>query len=113
MSEEDTEPSQPESLRVAARYGDTEVTLVVEGSLDRSSSERFRAWVDEALGGRPRSIVVDARALTAVDSSGLAALLRARHAAIEAGVAFRLSDPSSALRHAVDVAGFQALLPEE
>jgi anti-anti-sigma factor len=113
MSEEDTEPSQAESLRVAARYGGTEVTLIVEGSLDRSSSAPFRAWVEEALGGRPRSIVVDAGALTAVDSSGLAALLRARYAATEAGVAFRLRDPSSALRRAVELAGFQALLPDE
>lgn len=37
------------------------------------------------------SITVDARGLTFIDSSGLTALLRAREAAVDAGVAFRLS----------------------
>jgi anti-anti-sigma factor len=110
---EDEEPSQAELLHVEVRDDGTEVTVIVEGSLDSSSSEQFRACVVEALGRRPGSIAVGARGLTYVDSSGLAALLRARHAAIEAGVAFRLSDVSSALRLAAEVAGFQALLPDE
>jgi anti-anti-sigma regulatory factor len=49
----------------------------------------------------------------AVDSSGLAALLRARHAVTEAGVAFRFRRPSPALRRAVELSGFQALLADE
>jgi hypothetical protein len=40
-------------------------------------------------------------------------LVRARHAASEAGVAFRVSDASPALRNVAEEAGFQALLPDE
>jgi hypothetical protein len=39
--------------------------------------------------------------------------LRVRHAASEAGVAFRVSDASPALRHVAEEAGFQDLLPDE
>jgi hypothetical protein len=40
-------------------------------------------------------------------------LVRARRAASEAGVAFRVSDASPALRHVAEEAGFEALLPDE
>ena len=110
---EDAVPTYIESLNVETWQGRTEATVTVAGSLDQHSSASFRACVDEAVGTRPGSIAVDARGLTYVDSSGLAALLRARHAASEAGVAFRLSDPSSALRLTAELTGFQALLPDE
>jgi len=50
---------------------------------------------------------------TAVDSSGMAGLLRVRHAVTDAGVAFRVSDASPALRRVAELAAFQALLPDE
>jgi hypothetical protein len=40
-------------------------------------------------------------------------LVRARHAASEAGVAFRITDASPTLRHVAEEAGFEALLPDE
>jgi fermentation-respiration switch protein FrsA (DUF1100 family) len=49
-----------------------EVTVVVEGGLDRSGAERLRAYVMEALGKRPAVLTIDASALTSVDSVGLA-----------------------------------------
>jgi anti-anti-sigma factor len=110
---EDAVPSYIDSVHVEARHGGTEVTvIVVEGSLDQHSSASFRACVDEALGTRPGSVAVDARGLTFVNASGLAALLRARHAACEAGAAFRVSDASPALWHVAELAGLQGLLPD-
>jgi anti-anti-sigma factor len=85
----------------------------LEGSLDQHSSASFRECVDEAVGARPACVVADARSLTFVDASGLAALVRARRAASEAGVAFRVRDASPALRHVAEEAGFAALLPDE
>jgi anti-anti-sigma regulatory factor len=58
-------------------------------------ARRPRTCVDEALGARPTFVVVDARGLSFVDASGLAALVRARHAS-EAGVAFRVSEEEAA-----------------
>jgi ABC-type transporter Mla MlaB component len=82
---EDAEFWQAETLRVVViREGD-EVTVVVDGRLDRSGAERFRSCVMEALGNRPAVLAVDAGALTSVDSPGMAGLLRVRHAVIDAG----------------------------
>jgi anti-anti-sigma factor len=101
-----------ESLNIETRQGRTKATITVAGSLDQHSSGSFRACVDEALATRPAFVAVDARALTLVNAAGLAALLRARHAASEAGVAFRITDASPALRHVAELAGFRGLLPD-
>jgi anti-anti-sigma factor len=110
---EDADLWQPERLRVVViREGDV-VTVVVEGRLDRSGAERFRSCVMKALGKRPAMLAVDASALTSVDSPGMAGLLRVRHAVTDAGVVFGLSGVSPALRQAAELAGFEALLPDE
>ena len=101
------------SLDIETSQGRTKATVTLEGSLDQHSSASFRDCVDEALGARPTFVVVDAQGLTFVDASGLAALVRARRAASEAGVAFRVSDASPALRHVAEEAGFRALLSDE
>jgi anti-anti-sigma factor len=115
MSEdaEDADPWQAEPLHVAVFREGGEVTVVIDGRLDRSGAERFRSCVMEALGKRPAMLAVDASALTSVDSPGMAGLLRVRHAVIDAGVVFRISDASRALRHVAEDAGFEALLPDE
>jgi anti-sigma B factor antagonist len=76
-----------------------------------TGTQRFWAFVTEALAEDPRAITVDA--LEFIDSSGLLALLRARDAAVEAGVAFHVSDPSPALRRLVEVTGVKDLLPDQ
>jgi anti-anti-sigma factor len=87
--------------------------LTVAGILYGAGSDPVRERVEQALRTRPESIVVDAAAVTSVDASGFASLLRARHVAFEAGVALRVTNPSPALRHVAEVAGFSALLSEE
>lgn len=113
MSAGAVDPEQAETLRVVViREGDV-VTVVIEGRLDRSGAERFRSCVMEALGRRPAVLTVDASALTSVDSPGMAGLLRVRHAVTDAGVTIGLRGASPALRHVAELAGFQALLPDE
>lgn len=101
------------SLDIETVRGRNRATVTLEGSLDQHSSAAFRECVDEALGVRPALVAVDARGLTFVDATGLAALVRARRAANEAGVVFRVSDASPALRYVAEEAGFQALLADE
>ena len=107
---DDTEPSPADVLYVATSYGDRTATIVLVGEFDMSCAAHFWASVSEALGTRPRSVTVEARGLTFIDSAGLQALMRAREAAGEAGAAFRVSDPSPALRRVVEVTGTMELL---
>jgi anti-sigma B factor antagonist len=83
------------------------------GEFDMTVTESFWAHVSEALETQPVSITVEARGLTFIDSSGLAALIRACEAAGEAGAAFRVSEPSPALRRMVEITGTVDLLRGE
>ena len=107
------EPFRAELLRIEVRYQDRDATVVVEGAFDTTGAERFVASVVDALETHPEAIVVDANGLTFIDSSGLTALLRSRAAAGVAGVGFRVSERSPALRRAIDVAGIEVLLADE
>jgi anti-anti-sigma regulatory factor len=64
------------------------------GEFDITGTERFWARVNEAVEARPVSVTIEARGLTFVDSSGLAAMVRAHEVATEAGVRFRVGEPS-------------------
>jgi anti-sigma B factor antagonist len=103
----------PELLRVEATGDDTDPVIVVDGELDASGTRWFEGCVAAALQKRPGSIAIDAGGLTYMDSSGLRSFLIARAAAEEAGVAFRISQPSPALRHVVERTGLTGRLLDE
>jgi anti-anti-sigma factor len=103
----------PELLRVEATGDDTDPVIVVEGELDASGTRWFEGCVAAALQKHPGSIAIDAGGLTYMDSSGLRSFLVARAAAEEAGAAFRISQPSPALRHVIERTGLQGQLLDE
>jgi anti-sigma B factor antagonist len=103
------EPRPSELLRVEVR-GDREAVVAVDGELDASETQRFTARVGEALERDPASLAIDAGRLTYIDSSGLRSLLLARAAAIQAGVAFYISEASPVLRHLAERTGLRGLL---
>jgi anti-anti-sigma factor len=104
----DVEPSVGDVLYA---YGDAAVAL--QGEFDLTGTDRFRSCVTEALATHPRSLIVDAHRLTFIDSCGLKALLHARAAATDAGVAFRVSEPSPTLRWRAEITGLEDLLEDE
>jgi anti-sigma B factor antagonist len=104
----------PAELRVGARYEGAEAIVAVDGDLDHSTADRFLACILEALDTKPRSVTVDAHAVTFTDSTGLSALLRAHGLAFVDRVDFRIRDPSPRLRELVEVSGTKdLLLPDE
>jgi anti-anti-sigma factor len=109
---DEVEPSLSDALYVEVNY-DSAASIVVVGEFDMTGTARFGASVSEALATDPPSITVEARGLTFIDSSGLAALIRAREAADEAGVAFRVDEPSPPLRRIAEVHGVEDLVPDE
>jgi anti-anti-sigma factor len=96
---------EPAPLRIEATHGSGAVTFKVAGELDMATRSYLQAQIEDVLASRPESITVDASELTFLDSSGFGALLRARARAKEAGVAFRVVEPSPALRRVADVGG--------
>jgi anti-anti-sigma factor len=110
---DDVEPSPGDILYVETSYDDGTATIILVGEFDMSGAAHFWASVTEVLGTRPPSMIVEARGLTFIDSSGLAALIRAREAADVAGVTFGVREPSPELRRIVEVTGTVDLLPAE
>ena len=97
-------------LYVETRQDGAGPIIIVVGEFDMTGVEVFWAHVTQAVEARPVSITVEARGLTFVDSSGLAAMVRAREAAADAGVTFRISEPSPPLRRIVEIFGLDGLL---
>jgi len=105
--------SQGDDLHVEAKQDRAGTTIILEGEFDLTVPEHFGASFSEALAASPRSITLHVPDLTFIDSSGLRALLHARAAATDAGVAFRVSEPSPALRPIAEMTGIKDLLKGE
>jgi anti-anti-sigma factor len=100
-------------LYVEPKYDGTEATIILVGEFDMTGTAPFWGALSEVLGTRPVAVALEARGLTFVDSSGLMALVRARDAAAEAGVAFRIREPSPPLRRIAELYGLEDLLSDE
>ena len=107
---EDAESVRGEPLNVATTSQGTETFIVIDGELDAAGSEWFGACVSAVLEKHPGLMTIDARGVTFLDSSGLRSLLLARAAADDAGVAFRIDDPSPELRRLIERTGLRPLL---
>jgi anti-anti-sigma factor len=108
----DVESSPGDVLHVEARYDTTEATVILDGEFDAAGLARFWRYLSAVLAPHPLSVAVDGRGITFIDSSGLLALLRARDAAAEAHVAFRVIKPSPPVRHLAEYAGVENLLTD-
>jgi anti-anti-sigma factor len=107
------QPSPGDVLHVEAKSDGPEATVILVGEFDMTGTELFRGIVDEVLATRPESVVLQARGLTFIDSSGLMALVRARDAVTAAGAAFRIDQPSPAVRRIAEISGLGDFLRTE
>jgi anti-sigma B factor antagonist len=100
-----TDPQEPMTV-TTSRTGTTTV-VALAGELDLHSSELLSAAVEDALGDPSPVVEIDAGDLTFADSAGLRALLSAREAAEQQGVALRLGRISPALGRLLDMTGLR------
>ncbi|WP_345138500.1 STAS domain-containing protein [Dactylosporangium darangshiense] len=91
------------NLHVQGRI-DGGTVIVVRGDLDYAALDQFRTCVEQALQPPPGILYVDLQLLTFVDSTGVGALVAARHHAERAGTRLVLENPSSMLQHALRTA---------
>lgn len=98
-------------LSVEVRTGHAgKVVIVVGGELQQSTVELFRQAVAEALTAHPAGLVIDLALLAFIDSSGLSALVRARHACDRIDCRLSLSGVSPALRRTLHTTGLTEYL---
>ncbi len=84
--------------------------LAVTGELDLASAPLFRERVGEALGTGARDLVVDLTDVDFVDSSGLGAILWARHRAHAVGGDLHVDNCCPPVERAFTLAGLTQLL---
>lgn len=89
-------------------------TLVVrmEGEFDLHAAEEFRRVVDGILdGGGVDRVVVNLKAVTFIDSSGLGAILGRYRRLGEKGGALALAGPPRQVRQLLDISGILRVIP--
>jgi anti-sigma B factor antagonist len=110
---DDGEPSGAELLRIEAKREGSKATIVLVGEFDITGTEQFWTHISQAVEARPVSVTIEGRGLTFIDSAGLAAMVRAHEAATEAGIGFRLSEPSPPVCRLIEIFGLESLLLHE
>lgn len=81
------------------------VRLVVSGEVDLTVSARLRAAILESLGDGIGTVVVDLDGVTFLDSTGIAAIVAGRNAALARNAALRLANPRARVRRSLEVTG--------
>jgi len=90
----------------------TAVSLVIVGELDLSCMKRFRELLTRWTADELDDLVIDLRAVTFIDSTGLVLLLRADTIAREEGFQLHVvRSPTEIVRAVFEVSGVDTLLP--
>lgn len=97
-------------LAITSRTLDNAVTLTVAGEIDLSNAENLYKALTEALApGAP--VIVDLSGVGFMDSRGLAALVRARHEALDGATVPILLITSESVARVIEIAGAEGILP--
>ncbi|MET0419001.1 MAG: STAS domain-containing protein [Actinoplanes sp.] len=80
-------------------------TVALRGEVDILTVDQVRVVLGEALATKPQEIIVDLAELTFVDSTGLGALIFGFQRARDAGIRFRLANPTPGVRQILVLSG--------
>ncbi len=93
--------------------GDGVVRLAVAGEVDLATAEQlYDAIASTAATPGVRTVDVDFSEVAFCDSTGIGALMRARHSAGESAVAMRVAAPRGMVRRTFEVAGVWQVLSD-
>jgi anti-anti-sigma factor len=93
--------------------GDGQAVVVFEGELDMATAETLRRQVNELRDSGARTIVIDARGITFIDSVGLSIVIALHLRLSESGAVLVLRSPSRAVFRMLDIAGLSGHLVVE
>ncbi|WP_327281148.1 MULTISPECIES: STAS domain-containing protein [unclassified Streptomyces] len=93
--------------------GEHQVVVHVGGEMDIDRAPMLYAALHAAITqtGGPNEVIIDLSELSFCDSSGLNALIQARHTADEQGRHISLRDPQPQFRRLLEVTGAENLFP--
>jgi anti-anti-sigma factor len=98
-------------MRVRAERGEGGVVLRLEGELDISSAPQVEQAVESQLAGGARQVVIDLRALSFIDSSGLRLFILLSDRARSEGWELRLIRPGEPTIAVFRLTGAEENLP--
>ena len=98
---------EADRFRIETRPDRDRVVVVVAGELDVANVSLVREALDELYAAGWRSVVLDLRELTLIDSTGLSLLVEMDRAARRTGIAFAIVDGSPAVARLLEVVGLQ------
>jgi anti-anti-sigma factor len=88
------------------------VELGIRGEVDMASVATLREQLSRALANKPEILIVDLRAVTFIDSSGLHALLSARSRAVATGTALVVIRPTGPADRVFTLTGLDTIFPD-
>ncbi|MFJ7270435.1 STAS domain-containing protein [Streptomyces sp. NPDC099050] len=108
-------PLEADGTGIRVEVLDRTVTLHPVGEIDMDTAPALRIALSGALthASPARPVVVDCSRLTFCDSTGLNALLNARHSAQATGTVIRLAAPSDQLTRLLEMTGTLSLFPTD
>ncbi|GAB1644155.1 STAS domain-containing protein [Krasilnikovia sp. MM14-A1259] len=90
---------------------DRTVRLIATGEIDMASAEQVTDAVDKALTTHaPAHLIIDLTAVTFLDSTGIAALIAAKHTTTEQDCALRVTGVHGIVERVLDVTGLLDVL---
>jgi len=99
-------------MRLESEAVGTFLVVRLAGEFDAAGVEAFRQAVEEGLGaGELKSLVVDLRGVTFLDSSALGALLGRFRRLSQIGGSMRLLNPSLTVKPILELSGIYRIMP--
>ena len=93
---------------------DSALTIALSGEIDHHSAREMMSQLDDAIATRlPARLVLDMSAVTFMDSSGIAVLLRALRQMQHTGGTLRVTSIPAQARRVLDAAGVGRLITLE
>jgi anti-anti-sigma factor len=100
-------------LNVATAVDNGVARVAIQGELDLDRADEVAGELTALAAQGATSVIIDASALTFIDSSGLRALLTARDQLHRAGATLHVTNLSPSVERVLDMTGTRELLTDE
>ena len=98
-------------MKVFSEYHDGKLTIFLQGELDHHEVRESMALIDELLDSSlPRECALNLRALSFMDSSGIALILKLRKRMLDSGGSAWVEEPCAQPLRVIDASGIERIV---